>query len=233
MKTRRTFIPRAALCAALAFSVALTGCKPKSLVSTVQTGGAAEKVYVPPGKHDEFYNIVSGGFSGNVSVYGLPSGRLFRQIPVFAQFPECGWGYSEETKAMLNTSHGQLPWDDTHHITLSMTKGEHDGRWAFINSNNTPRVARISLKTFRTEEIIELPNCAGNHSSPFITENTEYIVAGGRFAVPLAAAVVAWFGSAAWLLPSLPSGWVDSVVVSLALRALVAMFAFWIASRFL
>jgi len=153
-------------------------------MDTAQVAGAADKVYVPPGKHDDFYNIVSGGFSGNVSVYGLPSGRLFRVIPVFSQVPECGWGYTEETKPMLNTSHGQLPWDDSHHITLSVTKGEHDARWAFVNSNNTPRVARISLKTFRTEEIIELPNCAGNHSSPFLTENTEYIVAGGRFAVP-------------------------------------------------
>lgn len=168
----------------LSGALLITGCKPQNLVGTAQTSGAAEKVYVPPGKHDEFYNIVSGGFSGNVSVYGLPSGRLFRQIPVFSQFPECGWGYTEETKPMLNTSHGQLPWDDSHHITLSMTKGEHDGRWAFVNSNNTPRVARISLKTFRTEEIIELPNSAGNHSSPFITENTEYAVAGTRFAVP-------------------------------------------------
>lgn len=179
---------RFAIASALALSSALfvTGCKPKNLVNTAQTSGAAEKVYVAPGKHDEFYNIVSGGFSGNVSVYGLPSGRLFRQIPVFSQFPECGWGYTEETKPMLNTSHGQLPWDDSHHITLSMTKGQHDGRWAFVNSNNTPRVARISLKTFRTEEIIELPNSAGNHSSPFITENTEYAVAGTRFAVPYA-----------------------------------------------
>ena len=155
-------------------------------MGTAQTSGAAEKVYVPPGKHDEFYNIVSGGFSGNVSVYGLPSGRLFRVIPVFSQVPESGWGYTEETKPMLNTSHGQLPWDDSHHITLSVTKGVHDARWAFVNSNNTPRVARMSLKTFRTEEIIELPNSAGNHSSPFLTENTEYIVAGTRFAVPYA-----------------------------------------------
>lgn len=170
----------------LAAAAVFTGCKPANLVSTVDTGGAAEAVYVPPGQHDEFYNIVSGGFSGNVSVYGLPSGRLFRQIPVFSQYPECGWGYSEETRPMLNTSHGELPWDDSHHITLSVTKGEHDGRWAFINSNNTPRIARISLKTFRTEEIIELPNSAGNHSSPFITENTEYTVAGTRFGVPYA-----------------------------------------------
>ena len=45
-------------------------------------------------------------------------------------------------------------------------------------------MARIDLKTFRTAEIIELPNSAGNHSSPFITENTEYVVAGTRFSVP-------------------------------------------------
>lgn len=185
MKTK--LLPKhIALAGALALTGAIlsTGCKPKNLAGVAQTSGAAEKVYVPPGKHDEFYNIVSGGFSGNVSVYGLPSGRLFRQIPVFSQFPECGWGYTEETKPMLNTSHGQLPWDDSHHITLSVTKGEHDGRWAFVNSNNTPRIARISLKTFRTEEIIELPNSAGNHSSPFLTENSEYTVAGTRFAIP-------------------------------------------------
>ncbi len=47
----------------------------------------------------------------------------------------------------------------------------------FANGNNTPRIARIDLKTFRTAEIIEIPNSAGNHSSPFITENTEYVVA--------------------------------------------------------
>lgn len=174
------------LALALFAILVIGGCKPQNLATSIQQSGAAEKVYVPPGKYDEFYNVVSGGFSGNVSIYGLPSGRLFRQIPVFSQFPECGWGYSEETKPMLNTSHGMLPWDDSHHITLSMTKGEHDGRWAFVNSNNTPRVARISLKTFRTEEIIELPNSAGNHSSPFITENTEYTVASTRFGVPLA-----------------------------------------------
>jgi nitrous-oxide reductase len=85
---------------------------------------------------------------------------------------------------MLNTSHGFTPWDDLHHTELSQTNGEIDGRWVFGNGNNTPRVARINLKTFRTDEIIELPNSAGNHSSPFITENTEYVVAGTRFSVP-------------------------------------------------
>ncbi len=158
-------------------------CKPKGAGNAV-SGDAASKVYVAPGKYDEFYNFVSGGFSGQLSVYGLPSGRLLRVIPVFSVDPEKGWGYSEETKPMLNTSHGFVPWDDLHHVEMSQTNGEADGKWVFVNGNNTPRLARIDLKTFRTAEIIELPNSGGNHSSPFGTENSEYIVAGTRFSVP-------------------------------------------------
>ncbi|MFS4456041.1 Sec-dependent nitrous-oxide reductase [Maribacter sp. 2304DJ31-5] len=149
------------------------------------SSSAAEKAYVPPGEHDEFYAFMSGGYSGNITVYGLPSGRMFKEIPVFSQFPTSGFGYSEETKPMLNTSFGFVPWDDAHHPDISQTNGELDGRWIFINANNTPRIARISLSTFETEEIIELPNSAGNHSSSFVTENTEYVVAGTRFSVPI------------------------------------------------
>jgi len=166
----------------LTSAVFMGGCKPNNAGNAVS--GDASKAYVAPGKYDEFYNFVSGGFSGQMSCYGLPSGRLLRVIPVFSVDPEKGWGYSEETKPMFNTSHGFVPWDDLHHTEMSQTNGEIDGRWVFGNANNTPRVARIDLKTFRTTEIIELPNSAGNHSSPFITENTEYVVAGTRFSVP-------------------------------------------------
>jgi nitrous-oxide reductase len=161
----------------------MVACKPKNTSNAI-SGDAAAKAYVAPGQYDEFYNFVSGGFSGQMSVYGLPSGRLFRVIPVFSVDPEKGWGYSEETKPMLNTSHGFVPWDDLHHIEMSQTAGEINGKWAFANGNNTPRLARIDLKTFRTTEILELPNSGGNHSSPFGTENSEYIVAGTRFSVP-------------------------------------------------
>ncbi|MFQ5538137.1 MAG: Sec-dependent nitrous-oxide reductase [Gemmatimonadota bacterium] len=146
---------------------------------------AAQAVYVAPGEYDEFYAFMSGGFSGNLTVMGLPSGRLLKQVPVFSQYPENGWGYSEETKAMLMTSHGFLPWDDAHHPELSMTDGVPDGRWIFINGNNTPRVARIDLTTFETTEIVEIPNSAGNHGSPFVTPNTDYLVASTRFSVPI------------------------------------------------
>ncbi len=152
---------------------------------TKSSSDVASRVYVPPGQYDEFYAFLSGGYSGQVSVYGLPSGRLFKIIPVFSQYPENGYGYSEETKPMLMTSHGFVPWDDSHHPELSQTDGVPDGRWLFINANNTPRVARIDLRTFETVEIIELPNSAGNHASPFVTQNTEYVVASTRFAVPI------------------------------------------------
>ena len=146
---------------------------------------AASRVYVAPGEYDEYYAFLSGGFSGQLATYGLPSGRLLKVIPVFSQDPEKGYGYNEETKPLLQTTHGFIPWDDTHHPDLSQTNGEVDGRWIFINANNTPRVARISLKTFETEETLELPNAAGNHSSTFVTQNTEYIVGGTRFSVPI------------------------------------------------
>lgn len=167
----------------LGISLLYTSCKPKNVTSAVG-GDAAEKAYVPPGKYDTYYNFVSGGFSGQLSVYGLPSGRLLRVVPVFSVDPEKGYGFSEETKPLLNTSHGFVPWDDLHHVEMSQTNGEIDNRWVFVNANNTPRIGRVDLRTFRTAEIIEIPNSAGNHSSPFITENTEYVVAGTRFSVP-------------------------------------------------
>jgi nitrous-oxide reductase len=160
-----------------------TGCG-KASTPIGAAGDAAARVYVAPGQHDELYAFMSGGFSGNVTVYGLPSGRLLQQIAVFSQYPEKGYGYSEQTKAMFNTSYGFVPWDDAHHPQLSITNGQADGRWLFINGNNTPRIARISLTTFETEEIIEIPNSSGGHGSPYLTENSEYAVSATRFALP-------------------------------------------------
>jgi nitrous-oxide reductase len=172
---------------ALVVGALFAGCTPKkeALKTEAVGAGVAEKVYIPPGKYDEFYAFLSGGFSGQVSVYGLPSGRLIKIIKVFSQDPETGYGYTPETKPMLMTSHGFIPWDDTHHPELSQTDGAVDGRWLFINANNVPRIARIDLRTFETTEIIEIPNSAGNHSSPFATPDTKYVVAGTRFSVPI------------------------------------------------
>jgi nitrous-oxide reductase len=177
--TFRQWRPAAFAAAAL---LALAACGRPTTTSSA--ADAASRVYVAPGEKDEFYAFFSGGFSGQVSVYGLPSGRHFKTIKVFSQDPETGYGYSEQTRAMLNTSYGNVPWDDSHHPELSQTAGVPDGRWLFINGNNTPRIARMDLTSMETAEIIEIPHSAGNHASPFVTENTEYTVAATRFSVP-------------------------------------------------
>ncbi|MGH7694906.1 MAG: Sec-dependent nitrous-oxide reductase, partial [Gemmatimonadaceae bacterium] len=164
----------------------MVACAPPSGSAVAGAAGdAASRVYVAPGSYDDYYAFLSGGFSGQLAVYGIPSGRLLKVIPVFSQNPENGYGYNGETKAMLESTWGNIPWDDTHHPSLSVTDGMHDGRWIFINANNTPRIARIDLASMTTTEIVQIPNSAGNHSSPYVTHNTEYAIAGTRFSVPI------------------------------------------------
>ena len=165
----------------LIFACQSAGTKQANLA----VGDAASRVYIAPGQHDEFYSFLSGGFSGQVAVYGLPSGRLLKVVPVFSQNPENGYGYNDESKAMLETTFGSVPWDDSHHPELSQTNGVPDGRWLFINANNTPRVARIDLARFETDEILQIPNAAGGHASPFTTPDTKYIVSATRFSIPI------------------------------------------------
>jgi len=183
MKTKITKTWLWMLPAAALLGVLFYGCSPNGEFGS--SAEAAEKVYVAPGEYDEFYGFFSGGYNGQMGVYGLPSGRHLYTIPVFSQAPINGYRYSEETKAMLNTTHGFVPWGDAHHPELSQTDGETDGRWIFINENNTPRIARIGLDDFRTQEIIEIPNSAGNHASSFVTPNTEYVSAATRFSIPM------------------------------------------------
>jgi nitrous-oxide reductase len=169
----------------LVFIVAIIASCGKKQGQAVLASNAAQKVYVAPGEKDEVYAFMSGGFNGQIGVYGIPSARLFKIIPVFSLFQENSYGSDEETKDMLLTSKGYVTWDDSHHPELSLTNGNHDGRWLFINGNNTPRIARIDLTTFETKEIIEIPNTAGNHASPFLTENTEYAMSATRFSIPI------------------------------------------------
>jgi nitrous-oxide reductase len=182
MKSKLYLVIGAVLIVGIAVGIALA---PKQRTALAGTADLASRTFVAPGEYDEFYAFLSGGYSGQLSVWGLPSARLMKVIPVFSQDPETGFGYSEETKNLLNTSYGFIPWDDSHHPHLSQTNGDADGRWIFINANNTPRIARIDLTTFETKEIIEIPNTGGNHGSSFVTENTEYVIGATRFSIPV------------------------------------------------
>jgi nitrous-oxide reductase len=181
---------------AIVVLAALAGrCAPSAPKSARQRAGAttdaaiaAQKVYIAPGDLDEYYMFASGGHSGSVYVYGLPSMRHLVTIPVFTPYPATGYGFDDETKAMLG---GKLTWGDVHHPSLSETNGEYDGRWLFINEMNG-RIARIDLRDFKTRQIIgALPNVSGNHASSFITPNSEYTFMASRFSIPIPKGTVA------------------------------------------
>lgn len=143
---------------------------------------AAVKTYVAPGDLDEYYLFASGGHSGQVYIYGLPSMRHISTIPVFAPYSATGYGFDKESKEML----GGFTWGDAHHPSLSETDGDYDGRWLFISDNANNRMARVDLRDFKTKQIFgPIPNVSGNHCSSFVTENTEYVLAGSRFSIPL------------------------------------------------
>jgi nitrous-oxide reductase len=165
-------------------TVALTQCAPASGPSrqgATDTTAAAQKVYVAPGNLDEYYLFASGGHSGNVYVYGIPSMRHISTIPVFTPYPATGYGFDDDSKKML----GELTWGDAHHPALSETNGDYDGRWLFINEMNG-RVARIDLRDFKTKQIFgPVANISGNHGSSFVTPNTEYAMMSTRFSIPI------------------------------------------------
>jgi nitrous-oxide reductase len=169
--------------------VALAQCSPREPQSrrggaggaTSDVAQAALKTYVAPGDLDEYYLFNSGGHSGNVYVYGIPSMRHISTIPVFTPYPATGYGFDDDSKRML----GAFTWGDVHHPSLSETKGEYDGRWLFVNEMNG-RIARIDLRDFKTKQILgPLPNISGNHSGAFVTPNTEYAMIGSRFSIPI------------------------------------------------
>ncbi|WP_314003797.1 Sec-dependent nitrous-oxide reductase, partial [uncultured Paenibacillus sp.] len=143
----------------------------------------SEKVYIKPGSLDQYYLFAGGGLSGNVYVYGVPSMRRIRTIPVFSTDSARGYGWDKHSKAMLEG----FTWGDAHHPALSETNGEYDGRWLFVNDNANNRAALVDLKTFTTRQIIgPVPNIMGPHGTAFVTPNTEYFFMPSRFSVPLA-----------------------------------------------
>jgi nitrous-oxide reductase len=148
---------------------------------------AALKTYMPTGQHDEFYIFASGGHSGQILVIGVPSMRLLKVIAVFTPEPWQGYGFSDDTKAVLEGGYingHPLTWADVHHPGLSETNGEYDGEWLFCNDKANARIAVIDLRDFETKQIVKNPHIISNHGGTFVTPNTEYIIDGSQYATP-------------------------------------------------
>ncbi|WP_413437169.1 TAT-dependent nitrous-oxide reductase [Sulfuriferula sp. GW1] len=179
--SRRKFLNTAALVglAGTGLSVGLSSCKkagevvtqpgagkagePSAKVASAVTYGEFE---VPPGQLDEYYTFSSGGHSGEARVYGCPSGRLIKRIPIFNLDCESGWGITNESKAIIGTKADGSPkytTGDTHHVHGSYTDGTYDGKYLWTNDKIHSRLARIRLDYMVCDKIIDIPNVQGFH----------------------------------------------------------------------
>src|SRR5215831_8064172 len=152
----------------------------KARKAEAQAASVAQQVYVAPGKLDDYYAFLSGGQSGSVFVYGIPSCRFIKEIPIFE--PRAGLGYannpgSETYKRLAAT--GPL-WGDTHHPVLSQTDGRYDGHWLWINDKANERVAKIDLRTFEVAEIKTVPNIQGAHGLAAYLPSCKYVFVNGE-----------------------------------------------------
>lgn len=148
---------------------------------------AAAKTYTPTGKYDPYVAFSSGGQSGQVIVYGVPSMRILKVIGVFTPEPWQGYGYDAESKEVLaggKVNGKDVGWGDTHHPAFSETNGDYDGEYVFINDKANARVAVIDLKDFTTKQVVKNPIMKSDHGGTFVTPNTEYILESSQYAAP-------------------------------------------------
>ncbi len=184
------------IAAGLGFAAASSAWSSESLQDVMKRRGlsqqdllAAAKTYVPTGKRDEFVAFSSGGQSGQVIVYGIPSMRILKYIGVFTPEPWQGYGFDESSKAVLaqgKIDGKDITWGDTHHPAISETDGKYDGQFLFINDKANPRLAVIDLRDFETKQIVVNPIYKSEHGGAFVTPNTDYVIEAAQYAAPLA-----------------------------------------------
>lgn len=186
---------KAFLAFSLAGAVGISAFAAESLQDVMKKRGlsqqdllAAAKTYVPTGKRDDFIAFSSGGQSGQVIVYGIPSMRILKYLAVFTPEPWQGYGFDEESKKVLkggSINGKDITWGDTHHPAMSETNGKYDGQFLFINDKANPRLAVIDLRDFETKQIVVNPIFGSEHGGAFVTPNTDYIIEAAQYAAPL------------------------------------------------
>ncbi len=148
---------------------------------------AAAKTYTPSGGRDEYMAFASGGQSGQVIVYGIPSMRILKYIGVFTPEPWQAYGFDDESKAVLAQGRIEgkdITFGDTHHPAFSETNGEYNAKYLFINDKANPRIAVIDLHDFETKQIVVNPLFQNAHGGAFVTPNTEYVMDAAQYASP-------------------------------------------------
>lgn len=178
-ESRRKFLGTTAMVtlAGAGMAMGLAACKKDEAAApaagkAAEAGGDASRAVAPgefevhPGKLDEYYIFSSSGHNGEMRIYGLPSGRTLKQIPVFNIDPMVGWGITNESKKIIGTRpDGSLKYftGDTHHVHGSYTDGTYDSKYLWTNDKLNNRIARIRMDYMECDKITEIPNVQGFH----------------------------------------------------------------------
>ncbi|HNS16771.1 MAG TPA: Sec-dependent nitrous-oxide reductase [Bacteroidales bacterium] len=148
---------------------------------------AAAKTYTPDNIADEYVALNSGGQAGNMPMYTVPSMRMLKYVPICTRQPEIGYGYSMETKKLMEKGFidGQeILWGDTHHPGYSETNGVYDGKWATVNDKANPRIFIVSLEDWEVKDVLQNPLFRSDHGGNFFTPNSEYILEATQYPAP-------------------------------------------------
>ncbi len=172
-ESRRKFFGTTAVAtlAGAGLVMGLSACNKSEDGSTVVAGDASHaagsgEFDVQPGKLDSYYCFSSAGHNGEVRIYGMPSGRTLKRIPVFNVDCMVGWGITNESKAIMGTNaDGSLKYmtGDTHHVHGSYTDGTYNSKYLWTNDKLNNRLARIRMDRMECDAITELPNVQGFH----------------------------------------------------------------------
>ena len=143
-----------------------------------------QSTHVPLGQLDDYYGFWSGGHSGEVRVFGVPSMREIMRIPIFNHCSATGWGMTNESKRIMGDTH-RFTNGDAHHPHLSYTDGSHDGRYLYINDKANSRIARVRLDIFKPDAMVTIPNIQAVHGLRLQkAPKTGYVFANGEFPIP-------------------------------------------------
>ena len=215
--SRRSFLGTAAVSGAGLGLMGLVGCNngtPQQGAGVAASGGTASVTpsagagetavshaadYIGPGELDKYYGFLSGGQSGELRIYGVPSMRELMRIPVFNMDGATGWGRTNESRKILNANitpitreflkanHlAVIPNGDLHHPHMSFDDKTYDGRYIYVNDKANNRVARIRCDVMKTDKVVEIPNVSGVHGlRPQRYPKTGYVFANGEHIVPV------------------------------------------------
>ncbi len=136
---------------------------------------------IKPGELDRYYGFWSGGQSGEIRVFAVPSMRELKRIPVFNYDCTFGWGITNYSKQIMKG----YTIGDTHHVHLSYKSGTYDGKFAFVNDKSTARVARIRLDVMETDAVTKIPYSQGTHGLFTSRHKLDAVYCNAEFRTPL------------------------------------------------